>query len=330
MPKRKNPEWRLQRIHELLVARSGSQSVVKSAYLCDVLDIGLRTLRKDMDQLRQLGAPLEYVAALYGWRYESKNDFVYNLPIALTSEDAVLLRVAFETLSKAGQLGGLEEAKSVFEKINKAVRKWNDRTATGKPIYFDPLPAYAGTRLLAFFLKSIEEHRRVVLKYKPYHSGGVREVLFDPWFLRNYDRRWYAGGYSHDPEEGFVRVFPLERIVGEPVVQGYCHDKPRDFDASEYWSNIYGITVPKEGRVERVVLEWYAIQKLYFLDTPFFEPYVVLEDAPDRLRVAMRVIPNIDLIRKIGSYGGEVRVLEPEWLVEKMKGFHLEGVGRYE
>lgn len=329
MPKDKKPFERYQRIHELLSARSGNQSVVKSADLMEQLGIGLRQLRKDMDAMKDMNAPLEYVPTLYGWRYTPGHEFTLVDRLPLTSEDVLLLRVAFETLSKTGQLKGMEEAKEVFGKIHRAVRKWVDPVAAAKPIYFDPLPHYEGSRHLTFFLRAIEENRRTEFQYQAHHADVPKTVVFDPWFLRHYDRRWYVGGCSRDPDEQFVRTFPLERIVGQPEHQGFYHDKPPQYDAQTYWQNIYGITVPPNGKVEEVLLAFTTLQGKYFLGTPFFEPYEVVENTPERLVVSLQLIPNIDLERKLASYGAGVRVLAPASLADKLKDLHQKALAQY-
>lgn len=137
------------------------------------------------------------------------------------------------------------------------------------------------------------------------------------------------GGHSHDPDEGFVRTFPLERIVGEPVAIGYFHDKPPDFDAESYWRHIYGITVPPGRKVEEVILQFSYLQGRYFTDTPFYEPYEILERDAVKLVVRLQVIPNIDLVRKIASLGADVQVLAPASLVAALRELHRKAWEQY-
>jgi predicted DNA-binding transcriptional regulator YafY len=331
MPKDKKPFERYQRIHEMLSTRSGTNAVVKSSELMAELNISLRQLRKDMDHLKNQGAPLEYVPTLYGWRYPPGHQFTFVDRIPLTSQDVILLRVGFEMLAKTGQLASMEEAKEAFGKIHRAVRKWVNPKAAAKPIYFDPLPHYEGGRHLTFFLRAIEECRRVEFQYRSFRPDDPgKTVLFDPWFLRHYDRRWYVGGFSHDPAEKFVRVFPLERMEGEPRNVGYCHDKPRDFDAETYWRHIYGITVPKDGKIEPIVLEFSPPQDQYFLSTPFFEPFEVQSQTPERLVIQFSLMVNVDLINKLASLGAGVRVLAPAHLAASLQDFFQHALRRYE
>ncbi len=328
MPVEKKPFERLLRINEIFNLRRGGEAVVTTQELLDTLGISRRQLLKDLDQLRSLDAPMEYVAALRGYRYTDAFDFSDNIP--LSADDVLHLRIAVELLAKVNHLEGFQRLPEVFEKIRRSVRRWVDRKATEKAIYFDPLPHYEGGVHLSFFLRAIEDCHRVTFDYQAFHATVPKTVVFDPYFLRHYDRRWYVGGFSHDANELFVRTFPLERIVGTPVQSGYFHDKPKDYNPDVYWEHIYGITIPPDGTVEDVELAFTPTQASYFRTTPFFEPYELLEETEKAVVIRLRLIPNFDLIRKLGSLGKDVKVLKPESLVQSLVKFHREALAQYD
>ncbi len=327
MPKDKKPIERLMQINEIFNTRRGSESVVTTRELEDKLGISTRQLRKDFDALRVKGAPLKYVANLRGWQYTEPFAIIDHL--FLSADDLLDLRIAVETLAKVNNLERFQRLPDIFERIRKSFRKWVDREVTEKAIYFDPLPKYDGSVHLSFFLKTIEEFRQVEFKYLAFHATNPKTVLFDPYFLRHYDRRWYIGGFSHTQNENFIRTFPLERIVEQPKLMGFFHDKPKDFNAATYWKYIYGITIPPNGEVEEVILSFPSIQGKYFLTTPFFTPFKILQQSEERLIISMKLIPNFDLIQKLGSLGKQVKVVAPKSLVETMIAFHRESFQQY-
>jgi predicted DNA-binding transcriptional regulator YafY len=323
MPINKHPLVRIQRLNELFLTLTSEKSVLKAEPLAEQLGISLRQLRTDMDVLRAKGAPLEYDPVLKGWRYTPGQYFTILDNIALTGEDLAVLRIAVETLAKVNNLKGFEQLPQVFGKIHRAARKWLGKAGVGKAVYFDPLPHYDGGRHLPFFLESIDHHRRVSFQYRSFRPDDPgKELIFDPWFLRHYDRRWYVGGFSHDPAEQFIRVFPLERIEGTPQSIGYYHDKPADFDAESYWKHIYGITVPPDAPLEKIVLKFSPLQGQYFLSSPFVEPFQQLPSDSGEVLIELNLKINIDLIRKLASFGKEVCVMSPAQLITEMKQFH--------
>jgi len=331
MPKDKKAVLRYKQILEIFQRYRGSRSVIKMKDLAEKVGVSVRQLGEDLKYMKAKGAPFEYVAADRGWRYAEGRDVAFVDDQILTDEDVLNVRMAIEMFNKIHNrdqtLSGLP---GVFHKIYKAARKWTGKGTLPKFIYFDPLPHYEGGRHLRFFLTAIEQEQRVQFQYQGYHAAAPKEVVFDPWFLRHYDRRWYVGGFSHDPAEQFVRTFPLERIADVPRAIGFFHDKPPDYDAESYWRHIYGITVPPGSKVEEVVLRFSSLQGRYFLDTPFFEPYEVLARDDEKLVLRLQLIPNIDLVRKIASLGADVRVLAPESLAAEVRELHRRAFAQYE
>jgi len=328
MPKSNNAHHRYRRIHEKFSRHVGHRTRgIKLEALADELNISLRQVNDDIKYLREMGAPLEYVPSLRAWRYKEGEDFLVLEDQLLNTDELSSLRIAFDLIQRMNFPDLIPaDLPKVFQKIYKAAQKWVQPDTIQKSIYFDPLPRYEGSKHLKFFLKAIEAERRVSFQYLAFHSETSKNVIFDPWFLRYYDHRWYAGGFSHDASELFVRVFPLERIVGTPSHAGFYHDKPPQYSAETYWKNIYGISVPLDGVVEDVVLEFSNIQGKYFLSSPFFTPYEVLETSYSAVVVKLRLIVNIDLVRKLASFGKEMRVVAPGSLVETMKRFFEEAL----
>lgn len=315
-------------INRIFNLRRGSQAVVTVQELMDALGIKTRQLRKDMQQMRNIGAPMEYVARKRGWRYTHPFDFSDNIP--LSAEDMMQLRLAVATLAEANQLPQFEGLREAIEKIRRSVERWVDSEASAKSIYFDPLPTYEGAVHLPFFLYAIEATRQVAFDYHPFHAPQPRQCTIDPYFLRQHNHRWYVGGYSHDPSEQFIRTYPLERIAGQPEFSGRFFNRPEGFDPRDYWRHIIGIFRPPHGIVESVILEFSYLQGRYFLSRPFFEPFEMLENTPEKLVVKMDVMIDIELIRRIAGYGKDVKVLEPAALVGKMQAFFREALGKYD
>lgn len=327
MPATKNPSDRMFRLNDIFNQRFGADSAVSIAELEEQLGVKRSVLFQDFEKLKALGAPLEYSPSLRGHRYTAI--FPYADRILFTPDELAHLRIGVELLSKIHHLEGFQKLPTVFQKIRRAIRKWSVEEAPRKAIFFDPLPRYEGGKHLAFLLQAVEHQWQVTFDYHAFHAEQPKTVVFDPYFLRHYDRRWYIGGFSHDPSEGFVRTFPLERIVGTPAQTGYFYEKPKDYHPDDYWKNIYGITVPASGQVEDVELWFSDKQAKYFLTTPFFEPFKIQRHTAEGLVVRLRLIPNIDLVRKLGSLGADVKVLKPAKLAEQVKDFHQQAWNRY-
>lgn len=320
MPKDKKPAERYKRIHEIFEGRTSQRAVVRLDDLADELGISVRQLNKDMNWMRERGIVFEYVAGERGWRYPEHHAAAFIDDEILTKEDLLHIRMAVEMMNKINAPGtSTGNLSQIFQKIYRAARKWTHTKKLEKIIYFDPLPHYEGGKHLLFFIEAIEYKKKTAFSYQAFHAKAPRRVVFHPWFLRHYDRRWYAGGYA--VEEDLVRVFPLERIVGQPSYEGYFYDKPPMYDAETYWKYLYGITVPPGAKPQHILLAFTPLQGQYFIKTPFFEPYKIIEQTENHTIIELFLMVNIDLIRKLASLGNEVYVIEPETLRSEMQAF---------
>jgi predicted DNA-binding transcriptional regulator YafY len=327
MPTDKSPLDRLVEINRIFNERHTSAALVKTAELTAKFDISRRQLFNDFDALKAKGAPLLYIARERGYHYSEP--FLFSGDLALSTEEVDQLRMAVELLEQFSHLEYFNHIKDLFEKIRRPVRRWTNRIGEQKIIFFSPHGAYQGGIHLDFFLKAIQNRHRVSFTYQPFHGGPSKELVFDPYFLREYDQRWYAGGFSHDPNELFIRVFPLERIAVSPKVVGYFHDKPADYDPRSYWRDIYGISRPPNATADEVVLSFSPEAGKYFKSKPFFEPYEVVEELETGLTVSLRIVVNNELIGKIVSLGARVRVLKPDHLIRAVCHFFKSGLDIY-
>jgi predicted DNA-binding transcriptional regulator YafY len=323
MPEISKSIARLKRINDYMISHSSKTAVVKCSTLTSIFAISLRQLRTDMKKLREKGAPLEYDHSQKGWRYLPGQYFTILEDVPLTGEELTQLRVAIETLSSVNNIRGFEMLSGILKKIHRATKRGPNHpdNQSGKAVYLDPLLLPREIDKLSFMLESIDHSYRISFDYHAFHSDSPKKVIMDPWFLRLYERRWYVGGFSHATEEQFVRVFPLDRIVGQPQKVGYCHDKPRDYDASSYWNNIYGITVPPDILPTDVILKFNKISGKYFVSSPFYEPFDILESSENHLLVGFKIVVNDEFIRKLVSISDGVLIVQPDSLREKVCAF---------
>lgn len=215
MPIDKKPFERLLRMNEIFNTRKGGRSVVTSKELMSYLGISMRQLRIDIKALKNKGAPLEYDPVLRGYRYSEPFGISDNIP--LSPQDILHLRIAVETLSKVNNLEGFQQLPEIFEKIRSSVDKWVDRQASEKAIYFDPLPRYEGSRHLAFLLRAVEHCYRIKFDYFPFHALESKSIIFDPYFLRHYDRRWYVGDFPTIRMSNLFGLFRWKGLVATPI-----------------------------------------------------------------------------------------------------------------
>jgi predicted DNA-binding transcriptional regulator YafY len=318
MSEKKTQQERHRRLCERFSLETSSTKVLKLSALALAFEVSNRTINQDKSELEAKGAPFKYNGSLRGWYFERP---YYLHQVEFSQDQMTQLYIGLELMGRLGILQTLPELKSALSNLNYRTRERAEKAANSKQIYFDPIPPIKGSEYLPLLLHAIEENRQIQFIYEPFHAPESKIIVFDPYFLRYFDRRWYLGGLSHAANEGFVRTFPLDRVTQQPEIIGFAQKKTSSTQHEQYWSNIYGISIPPGAQIEEVVLALSPLQGQYFINAPFFEPFKIIENTGTQTIISMNVIINIELVRKLASYGAEVRVEQPHHLREQMQTF---------
>ena len=164
--------------------------------LAALLGVGERTVRKDVERLRELGYPVEAVrGAAGGYRF---GDHGRLPPLLLEADEAVAVAVGLGSVST---VRGIEEAGALAlaklehvlpDRLWRRVRALTESTDVG--------PANTGTNveappvdvaLLADLATAIRDREGLRLFHRP--GGGAEERLeCDPYRLVSWQQRWYV------------------------------------------------------------------------------------------------------------------------------------------
>jgi predicted DNA-binding transcriptional regulator YafY len=277
------------------------------ALLADRLDVSSRTVRRDIDRLRELGYPIRTAKGPDGgYRLAAGADLP---PLLFDDEQAVALAVALQIAAAAGV--GIEEA---------AVRALN----TVRQV----MPARLRHRVDALRVTAVEKgrpkvepqvlvdlsaavHAREVLRFD-YAAPGATDGpprRVQPHHLVTWGGRWYLVAWDLDREDW--RTFRVDRLT--PRIPTGPRFSPRELpggvDVAAFLADRFqGADWPCTGEV--------------ILDLPadFVSTYsrdgVVEELGPDRCRLVMGAWSWPGLAASIGRFDADVEVVGPGELKE--------------
>ncbi|NYI05661.1 helix-turn-helix transcriptional regulator [Allostreptomyces psammosilenae] len=204
--------------------------------LAERLAVSPRTIRRDIERLRDLGYPVEASrGAAGGYRLVAGTAMP---PLLLDDEEAVAIAVGLRTAA-THVIGGVEEASvRALAKLEQVLpsRLRHRVGALGAATVPLPSPYGDGPRVDAGWLSTLASavavHERVRFRYRT--AGGVESGrLVEPHRLVAAERRWYLVAF--DLERDDWRVFRVDRIT-EPLPIG-VRFTPRDLpeqDAAAY------------------------------------------------------------------------------------------------
>lgn len=185
--------------------------------LAERLDVSLRTLRRDVDRLRELGYPVDASRGVAGG-YQLQAGAALP-PLLLEDSEAVAIAVSLRTAA-SGVVSGIEEPSvQALGKLVQVMPARLRRQVDALQEYTVPV-MMAGPVVDAFALSSLaqacRDDERLTFDYTK--RGGEPEPRHvEPHRLVSMGRRWYLVAY--DLDRGDWRSFRVDRLVG-PVKTG--------------------------------------------------------------------------------------------------------------
>jgi predicted DNA-binding transcriptional regulator YafY len=279
------------------------------------LAVSPRTLRRDVDRLRELGYPVEAHRGVDGGYQLAAGAALP--PLVVDDEEAVALALGLQTVAQ-GQADGIADAsvralaKVVQVMPGRLRRRVEALTAMTVPGSWDSgaRPSLDPGALTTIAL-GCRDSERMRFTYTA-ASGAQTARHVEPHRLVSLGRRWYLVGYDLDRQDW--RSFRLDRLT-EPRGTG-TRFRPRELPAEDaaafvragigtLWA-VYDVEVVAEapaGQVRERIGRWAAV-----------EP-----DGPGRCRIQMSADTLEWPLMGLGFMGAEFSVVSPPELVDQLR-----------
>jgi predicted DNA-binding transcriptional regulator YafY len=187
--------------------------------LADRLEVSGRTLRRDVERLRELGYPVQAQRGVDGGYQLAAGAALP--PLVLDDEEAVALAIALMNAAGSSVAGVAEAAVRALVKVTQVLPKRLQRrvdTLRGmtEPIGSPMAAASVSPAALATVAQACRDSDRLEFGYQA-ADGTASERRVEPHRLVSLGRRWYLVGYDLTRHEW--RTFRLDRL-SDPVPTG--------------------------------------------------------------------------------------------------------------
>ncbi|SIM79466.1 helix-turn-helix transcriptional regulator [Micromonospora cremea] len=177
------------------------------------LGVSLRTVRRDVERLRELGYPVRAtMGAIGGYRLVAGKAMP---PLLLDDEEAVAIAVGLRTAA-GHAVAGIEEASvRALAKLEQVLpsrlrHRVGALGAATEPLLTWGRPTVDPEQLTAL-AAAVTNREQLRFAYRR-RDGAAGERLVEPYKLVSAGRRWYLVGYDND--RGDWRIFRVDRING--------------------------------------------------------------------------------------------------------------------
>lgn len=287
--------------------------------VCDYLKIQLseektisrRQIYSDIEEMKtspNMQAPIEayWDGQRKYYRYSREGFSI----VDLTDEELTELETTVKMLAS---FRGMPQFDWMLDILDKLKKKYKVRGTSKTILSFDSNVDLTGIDRFKEIFGYIVNEQPVNVKYAPFGHEPYN-VVVHPYYLKQYNNRWYLLGYS--PEHKSVSVLPLDRI--QDVSPEKIRFIPDSFieNPDDYFYDVIGVTIPKNNDgLQKVVLR-FSEKRYGFAITKPLHPS---QQNNDKERtITLKVIPNNELTATILSFGKDVEVLAPDTLRQEI------------
>lgn len=273
-------------------------------------------------QRRQLFNDIRFMESEAGWsvpldrirygrkvyyRYEDLSFSISNQP--LNDSEAEQIKSALQIFSR---FSGTPQFEWVNEMIPMLETKFGLIERKSEIISFESNIDLKGLHFLTPLFNAIVNERVLLVKYKDFKSSEPYEITFHPYYLKQYNNRWFVFGFNADNKVSNWNL-ALDRI--ESLSETALKYRSSETDWEEYFFDLVGVTRPQGVKLQEIVLKFSPEVAPYVMTKPI-HPSQKHKNDPTGLEVKIKVIPNFELERLILSFGEQVKVISPKYFKE--------------
>ena len=324
MPTEKNREERKHILDELLHDRENNYSTndlleecicrLEDKYDTDK-DICINTIRNDIAWIKETFGEEVIEERREGrhvyYRYADANFSIFNKTVRMEDLPQVV-----EMLSFLMRFRGLPHFEWIEDLAKKIQLPEDFVDNSDKIVGFDEMPYLTGMKWFGNLFTAIVEKTALEMTYKDFKSCEPFVLTIHPYFLKQYNRRWFVVAWT--PEKEWLSNYAFDRILGlKPSSDAYITND--DYDFVDYYDEIVGVTHLNKP-LEKVKIRFDKESWNYVKTKPIHTVYSIESEDENGGVMQIEVIPNYELEQAILYYGEYAEVLEPQWLRERMKG----------
>jgi predicted DNA-binding transcriptional regulator YafY len=333
MPNTKSSDIRFKVLDRCLRRGGYSTEALRNAVNEELVFAGyspvsaLNTIRQDILHIECYYPDIKVICQRIGrnktYAYENPNSSIYKLQ--LSDEEIAQLSQCMAMLSQFEGLPQMEWLENFIERFKLSINiEPNGKRVVG----FDECPYLKGKELFSTLLTAICEKRVLKIGYKSFRSGIVKELVIHPYYLKEFNKRWFLIGIINNFDIPSNLAF--DRIENIEVLQkpDYKENTKYDFN-DEYFEDIVGVTRHSEP-VEKIQIRVNNDTLPYITTKPLHGSQRIISSDERTTLIQIEVIPNFELEQLLLYYGESVTVVNPVDFREKMRDRIKKMVENYE
>jgi predicted DNA-binding transcriptional regulator YafY len=190
---------------------------------------------------------------------------------------------------------------------------------------FESNDDYEGLIHITDLFNAIINKRVLNIKYKPFSSPVAKELEFHPYYLKQFNSRWFVLGHNPVVTKYKYENLALDRILKNGISESKKLYKDHEEDWQDYFSDFIGVSREK-GKPEQIKIVIVDEEQANYIRTkPIHQTQNQnFKKVEGGYETSIKVIPNYELYKLLLSYGERIKVVSPENVREEMRRRILE------
>lgn len=283
------------------------------AELAERLEVGRRTVRRDVDRLRRLGYPVHAAPGVAGGYQLGPGAELP--PLLLDDEEAVAVAIALRTAA-GGSVAGIEETSlRALAKLEQLLPSRLRRRMNALQTFTVSLTAQDGTvapDVLALIAAACRDHESLRFRYRSHERTTTRRRV-EPHRLAHLGRRWYLVAWDVDRVDW--RTFRVDRI--EPRISTDRRFAPRRLPERDIGAYVAAsVSAARDRYQARVILHGPA-ETLRKRVPPSYGTLEAIDESRSLLRTGADWLGGLAVY--VAAIGVDFEVLEPPEFVDEVR-----------
>ncbi len=183
-----------------------------------------------------------------------------------------------------------------------------------------------GTENLYGLLHAIKNKFLIKFDYQKFWDDDISQRIAEPYAMKEFKNRWYL--MAKDKKDWKIKSFALDRLSNlEITSKTFIY--PENFHIEEHYRYCFGIIDPNKEELEDIVLSFDPIEGKYIKTLPLHSSQHILIDNEQELRIKLKLFVTYDLVMELLSHGYNLKVLQPESLIEEIRSVHEKAFKQY-
>ena len=177
-------------------------------------------------------------------------------------------------------------------------------------ILYEDIPE--GTQYLSLIVDAIKQRHQLTFTYHSFNRQEQYELTLAPYCLKVFKQRWYVAGCP-STHPGETRIYALDRVKDmRPTDISFVY--PKKFNAKKFFAPYYGVF--RNADPVKVVIEANPASTQFLRLLPLHESQKETMHTKENTYFEYFIAPTFDFIQELRTHGTDIRVHEPETLVQ--------------